>query len=263
MPRKLYGSVNGQTKQIRKLYGSVNGVTKEIVKLYGSAGGVTKLIFPDTTTAIAQLGRGDDINIKLKKLAGDNPDNTSSENHNIKALRRANALPPGFVPSADNNIAHSTSASPIYAWFDDTGGNGIIYVFFDGDIKCHNLVCLCEAMHSLTDISFLSTIDTSGVSDTYSMFEDCESLSDLTPLSNWDTSGFKDLSYMFSRCIALTDLSPLSNWDMSHATTMDAIFNASNNIDATVLNGWDVSNVTSMTNAFTCPADKRPTWYTP
>lgn len=33
---KLYGSVNGQAKQITKLYGSVNGVAKKITKLYGS-----------------------------------------------------------------------------------------------------------------------------------------------------------------------------------------------------------------------------------
>lgn len=43
--RKLYGSVNGQTKQIRKLYGSVNGQTKLIRKLYGSVNGQTKLIY--------------------------------------------------------------------------------------------------------------------------------------------------------------------------------------------------------------------------
>lgn len=42
---KLYGSVNGQTKQISKLYGSVNGQTKEIRKLYGSVNGQTKLVY--------------------------------------------------------------------------------------------------------------------------------------------------------------------------------------------------------------------------
>lgn len=42
---KLYGSVNGQTKEIKKLYGSVNGQTKEIKKLYGSVSGRTKRIF--------------------------------------------------------------------------------------------------------------------------------------------------------------------------------------------------------------------------
>lgn len=33
---KLYGSVGGQTKEIKKLYGSVGGQAKKILKLYGS-----------------------------------------------------------------------------------------------------------------------------------------------------------------------------------------------------------------------------------
>lgn len=41
---KLYGSVNGETKQITNLYGSVNGETKRITKLYGSVNGETKRI---------------------------------------------------------------------------------------------------------------------------------------------------------------------------------------------------------------------------
>lgn len=44
-PAVLYGSVNGESKEIKKLYGSVNGQTKEIKKLYASVGGVTKKIF--------------------------------------------------------------------------------------------------------------------------------------------------------------------------------------------------------------------------
>lgn len=42
---KSYGSVNGQSKEIKKLYGSVNGLSKEITKLYGSVNGVSKLIY--------------------------------------------------------------------------------------------------------------------------------------------------------------------------------------------------------------------------
>lgn len=42
---KLYGSVNGSSKEIKKLYGSVNGVSKKITKLYGSVNGLSKLIY--------------------------------------------------------------------------------------------------------------------------------------------------------------------------------------------------------------------------
>ena len=42
---KLYGSVDGQAKEIKKLYGSVDGKAVRISKLYGSVNGRSKLIY--------------------------------------------------------------------------------------------------------------------------------------------------------------------------------------------------------------------------
>lgn len=47
-PVHLYGSVNGQAKEIQHLYGSVNGRAVKIVKLYASVNGAAKKIFEDT-----------------------------------------------------------------------------------------------------------------------------------------------------------------------------------------------------------------------
>ena len=44
---KIYGSVNGQTKELVKLYGSVNGQTKKLVKVYASVGGVARKVYED------------------------------------------------------------------------------------------------------------------------------------------------------------------------------------------------------------------------
>lgn len=44
---KIYGSVNGQAKELVKLYGSVNGQTKKLVKVYASVGGVAKKVYED------------------------------------------------------------------------------------------------------------------------------------------------------------------------------------------------------------------------
>ena len=46
MPR-LYGSANGQAKEIKTLYGSVGAKTKKIKKLYASVNGQTKLIYQE------------------------------------------------------------------------------------------------------------------------------------------------------------------------------------------------------------------------
>ena len=46
-PVYLYGSVNGEAKQVIKLYGSANGETVKIKKLYGSVNGVSRLVYDD------------------------------------------------------------------------------------------------------------------------------------------------------------------------------------------------------------------------
>lgn len=45
MAIKTYGSVNGQSKELKGLYGSVNGLSKEVIKLYASVNGTSKLIY--------------------------------------------------------------------------------------------------------------------------------------------------------------------------------------------------------------------------
>jgi hypothetical protein len=43
----LYGSVNGQAKELTKVYASVNGQAKKLVKIYASVGGVAKKVYED------------------------------------------------------------------------------------------------------------------------------------------------------------------------------------------------------------------------
>lgn len=52
MAIKTYGSVNGQSKELKAIYGSVNGLSREIIKLYGSYNGVSKLIYEKVRSKI-------------------------------------------------------------------------------------------------------------------------------------------------------------------------------------------------------------------
>lgn len=52
MAVKTYGSVNGQSKELKAIYGSVNGLSREIIKLYGSYNGVSKLIYEKVRSKI-------------------------------------------------------------------------------------------------------------------------------------------------------------------------------------------------------------------
>lgn len=63
----LYGSVNGQTKEIKKLYGSVSGQTKRIRKLYGSVP-ITDY-YPTTNAIVDALN----FNTLLTKAASEFP----------------------------------------------------------------------------------------------------------------------------------------------------------------------------------------------
>ena len=77
-------------------------------------------------------------------------------------------------------------------------------MFFYTDAKKVYLNSSANSMFSglsiLSWILFLSTVDTSNVTDMSFMFYSCDSLTDISALSSWDTSNVTDVSYMFGYC---------------------------------------------------------------
>lgn len=73
-----------------------------------------------------------------------------------------------------------------------------------------------------TSISGLNLLDTSNVTNMYSMFYYCNALTSLD-LSGWDTSKVTNMMQMFRGCTALTRLD-MSGWDTSKVTNMSNIF---------------------------------------
>ena len=69
---------------------------------------------------------------------------------------------------------------------------------------------------------FISSWDTSKVTDLSYCFQECSSLQSLD-LSSWDTSKVTDLSYCFQRCISLQSLD-LSSWDTSKLKSLRYTF---------------------------------------
>ena len=90
------------------------------------------------------------------------------------------------------------------------------------------------------------------------MFQLARTLTDLSALSSWDTSSVTNMSYMFYTARALTDLSALSSWDTSSVTNMSYMFQyASALTDASAIDDWDIraviataGNATPSTNNF-------------
>ena len=95
---------------------------------------------------------------------------------------------------------------------------------------------------------FISSWDTSKVTNLSSCFEGCSSLQSLD-LSSWDTSKVTNLSYCFRGCRSLQSLD-LSSWDTSKVTDLSYCFegcSVSNMLDLSML---DFSSVTTLHYTF-------------
>ena len=185
----------------------------------------------------ALLDTGQNVNQKLKRLAGNSSATYSTTDNTITALTRANSLPSGFTPTSNNTISTSSSISPIYAWFD----SGTIYYYSD-----------------------VSTIMMNKSSSNF--FYNMRALSDLSTISSWNTSSVTDMSYMFSTAgynVTTFNLN-LSSWNTSSVTSIKSLF-ASAGYNATTwsvgdLSSWDTSSMTDMSGTFYSAGRNTTTW---
>jgi surface protein len=94
-----------------------------------------------------------------------------------------------------------------------------------------------------SDLSFISGLDTSGVTDMSYMFSNCTVLTSIPQLN---TSNATDMSHMFYWCYALTSIPQLNT---SNVTDMSDMFTACKVLATIPL--LDTSSVTKMSNMFT------------
>ena len=93
-------------------------------------------------------------------------------------------------------------------------------------------------------------MNTSKVTDMYSMFRDCSSLTKLDFMSNLDTSSVTDTGYMFYGCESLTNLN-LTNIDTSKVTSMAYMFYGCESLQKiTCPDGFDMSSCTDVDRMF-------------
>ena len=68
-------------------------------------------------------------------------------------------------------------------------------------------------------------------------------------ISSWDTSNVTDLSYCFQGCTALQSLD-LSSWDVSNVTDLSFCFQSCTALQSLDLSSWDTSKLQSLRNTF-------------
>ena len=108
----------------------------------------------------------------------------------------------------------------------------------------YSMFAYCLGLTSLD----LSGFDTSNVTNMHGMFSDCSNLTSLD-LSDFDTSNVTDTSYMFNDCSCLTSLD-LSSFDTSNVTNMNCMFEKCKSLKELDLSSFDTFNVTLMHKMF-------------
>ena len=122
------------------------------------------------------------VNVKMKKLAGNNATNYNFEDENIKYIKKAtpdqfDAVKALIINNSNNKVTSSYYENyydkPIYMWFD----NGTIYYYSEADILYLNETSsyLFSGLTNLESAD-LSGVDSSIVQNMESMFDHCEKL---------------------------------------------------------------------------------------
>ena len=216
----------------------------------------------------AYLDTGQNVNQKLKKLAGNSSATYSTQDNTITAIARSNTLPNDFTPATENTISHSTSPTPIYAWYDSE--NTTIYYYSSATTILMNKTStyLFYQMRALSNLSTISTWDTAKVTSMYTMFfyAGYSASSFTLDLSSWDTSSVTNMANMFfyaGYSATTWSIGNLSSWDTSSVTNMQNMFYYAGYSVTTFildLSSWDTSSVTNMSGMFSNAGYSATTW---
>ena len=242
--------------------------------LYNDGQKVTNLTSADNTITLyavwvqeAYLDTGQNVNQKLKRLAGNSSATYSTQDTAITAIVRSNTLPNNFTPATENTISHSSSPYSIYAWYDST--NTTIYYYSEATTILMNKDSsyFFSQMRALSDLSTISAWDTIKMTNMQAMFfYTGYSLSSFAlDLSFWNTASVTNMysTFQYTGYNATTFTLDLFSWDTSNVTNMRTMFyNAGYNATTFTLDlsSWNNSSVTDMSSMFHNTGRNATTW---
>ena len=189
---------------------------------------------------------GQEVNRKMKILAGNSEAIYSSTNTNINAIKRANTMDERYETDKVD-VSTSESNTPIYMWFDNESATIYYYTVDPNPEANSDSSYMFYKLNSATTLE-LETIDTSKVTKMIAMFWENSSLSKLD-LSNFDTGNVEDMSHMFARCRGLKSLD-LSSFNTRKVKSMLSMFADCYGLITLNLISFDTSNVTTMEQMF-------------
>ena len=123
-------------------------------------------------------------------------------------------------------------------------------VIFDpsfADCRLKNLNSMFHGFNKLSEINGIEYLNTSEVTDMYSMFDSCEKLSKID-LSHFNTSNVTRMRYMFRYCTSLTTLN-LSSFNTSKLSDISLMFFGDEMLRTIYVgSGWNTSKITDSNN---------------
>ena len=206
----------------------------------------------------AYLDTGQNVNQKLKRLAGNSTASYGTQDNAITAIIRSNTLPDNFTPATNNTISLSSSPYPIYAWYNSA--DTTIYYYSEATTILMNATSsyLFYEMRALSNLSTISTWDTIKVTNMYQMFyyTGYSATTFTLDLSDWNTIKVMNMSQMFyyTGYSATTFTLDLTGWNTASVTSMYQMFYAAGRSATTWsigdLSDWNTASVTDMSYMF-------------
>ena len=199
--------------------------------------------------AQAMFDTGQNLNAKMKKLAGNASATSYTSDANITSIQKSTTRPDISSMTSDNivSISNTTYNAPIYMWYD----NGTIYWWSEDNNPSlnQNSSDMFRSLTGLTNID-VTSFDTSNVTDMAEMFDQCSSLIELD-VSSFNTSNVTKMYGMFEGCSSLTSLNLGENFNTNKVITMSSMFEGCSSLTSLDLGDkFDTSNVTNMESMF-------------
>ncbi len=192
---------------------------------------------------------GEQLNIKMKELAGNDLSTTESPlwffDTNIIAFKYSSNQPSVDNMSDEHIVSTEESGYPIYMWFD----NGTIYWWSEDKTPSLNetstyVFCGLKAME---DASGVVNFDLTSSLRINFIFEYCESIPNLKMVQNWNVSNVINMFSAFEYTISVTSLEGLEKWDLRSCKRIARLFQLMTSLsDISALENWDISNVEGM-----------------
>ena len=191
---------------------------------------------------------GQELNLKVKRIAGDNTNNYTSTNYSITSIKKSEVEPIETNKEEENVVSTGDSPYPIYMWFE----NGTIYWWSEDETPSLNEYAKnsFSRLNNLVEISGIKYFDTSKTKNMTDLLSSDASLLNVDELKSWNTSNVVSLRRLFFHNHSLKSVDGIENWDVRNVVDMGQVFNSCYSLEEIDLSDWETTSMENMQTTF-------------